>query len=267
MLPSSGWPLRSAGARRPTLMLSRTNLPHPPAFPSPPQKPQRRHSGCCEAARCATAALMALWGVFLSASAHAQQSGASPATAVALTNSMAVLDDKRPLQPGDRLSIRIVEDREPPVAMVVTDSGEVEAPYIGRVRAQGRTCRQLAYAIKEALDREYYYNSTVIIGLDSFSNRPSGVVYIRGAVGSPGTVAIQPGEPLLLSKAILSSGGFGPYANKRKVQVMRKDPAAPNGSSILTVDMVEVLERGNRNLDVELKADDIVTVPERAVRF
>lgn len=187
--------------------------------------------------------------------------------AVALTNSMAVLDDKRPLQPGDRLSIRIVEDRTAPLQMVVTDSGEVEAPYIGRVRAQGRTCKQLAYAIKDALDREYYYNSTVIIGLDSYTTRSSSVVYVRGAVANPGMIPIPPGEPLNLSEAILASGGFGPYANKRKVQVLRKDPNAPRGSRILTVDMVEVLERGNRNLDIELQADDIVTVPERAVRF
>ncbi len=197
----------------------------------------------------------------------AQLAEAGKTSAVAFTNSMSVLDDKRPLQPGDRLSIRIVEDREAPIPTVVTDSGEVEVPYVGRIRAQGRTCRQLAFAIKEALDKDYYYNATVIIGLDSYSTRPSGVVYIRGAVSAPGTIAIASGESLPLSKAILSAGGFGPYANKRKVQVLRKDPSAASGSNILTVDMVEVLERGNRSLDVELKADDIVTVPERAVRF
>lgn len=199
--------------------------------------------------------------------ARAQAQETSQPGAVALTNSMAVLDDKRQLQPGDRLSIRIVEDRTAPLQMVVTDSGEVEVPYIGRVRAQGRTCKQLAYAIKDALDREYYYNSTVIIGLDSYTTRSSSVVYVRGAVANPGMIPVPPGEPLNLSEAILASGGFGPYANKRKVQVLRKDPNAPRGSRIFTVDMVEVLERGNRNLDIELQADDIVTVPERAVRF
>ncbi|MBV9390471.1 MAG: polysaccharide biosynthesis/export family protein, partial [Verrucomicrobia bacterium] len=64
------------------------------------------------------------------------------------TTSMEVLDDKRPLRVGDRLSMRVVEDRKPPTPLVVTDSGEVEVPLIGRVMAKGKTCKQLAYSIK-----------------------------------------------------------------------------------------------------------------------
>ena len=41
--------------------------------------------------------------------------------AVANTTSMDVLDDKRLLQIGDRLSMRVVEDRKPPVSLIVTD--------------------------------------------------------------------------------------------------------------------------------------------------
>src|SRR5690349_16406548 len=45
---------------------------------------------------------------------------------VAFTNSMEVLDDSRPLTIGDRLSLRIVEDRKPPIETVIRDSGEME---------------------------------------------------------------------------------------------------------------------------------------------
>src|SRR5262252_7041757 len=47
----------------------------------------------------------------------------SAASAVAYTNSMAVLDDVRPLKKGDQLSMRIVEDKKPPMPLVVSDSG------------------------------------------------------------------------------------------------------------------------------------------------
>src|SRR6516225_4938337 len=69
-----------------------------------------------------------------------------PVTAVRLnTNSfstMDTLDDKKKLGLGDHLSFRIVEDQEDPKEsldpkppLVVTDSGDVEVPYIGRFPA------------------------------------------------------------------------------------------------------------------------------------
>jgi Polysaccharide biosynthesis/export protein len=98
------------------------------------------------------------------------------------TTSMEVLDDKRPLRVGDRLSMRVVEDRKPPMPLVVTDSGEVEVPLVGRVMAKGKTCKQLAYSIKGPLERDYYYKATVIIGLDVEGHVSPGRVYVTGQV-------------------------------------------------------------------------------------
>src|SRR5438093_969549 len=80
----------------------------------------------------------------------------SAAGMVAGTTSMDVLDNSRRLGAGDRLSYRIVQERRAPLSLMVTDSGEVEVPLIGRVSASGRTCRQLAEAIKPMLQREYF---------------------------------------------------------------------------------------------------------------
>src|SRR4028118_1307278 len=79
------------------------------------------------------------------------------ASTVAYTNSMAVLDDRRKLGIGDQVRFRVVEDRKEPTPLVVTDSGEMEVPLIGRVNAAGKTCKQLAYEIKSGLEKEYYY--------------------------------------------------------------------------------------------------------------
>src|SRR5215203_7487715 len=89
--------------------------------------------------------------------AEAQPASAPPSTSrsntIAFTNSMDVLDNKRPLGVGDRVSLRVVEDRKPPVETYVTDSGDMEVPLIGRVKAQGKTCKTLAREIKAALDK------------------------------------------------------------------------------------------------------------------
>src|SRR5437660_3203369 len=85
-----------------------------------------------------------------SAASLAQQPGVrekselpSAAGMVAGTTSMDVLDNSRRLGAGDRLSYRVVQERRAPLSLMVTDSGEVEVPLIGRVSASGRTCRQL----------------------------------------------------------------------------------------------------------------------------
>src|SRR5437016_2619268 len=76
-------------------------------------------------------------------------------TTVMRTNSMAVLDDKKKLGSNDYVSFRVVEDRdEESQHLRVNDNGELEVPYIGLVPAKGRTCRDLAFAIKAALEKE-----------------------------------------------------------------------------------------------------------------
>ena len=86
---------------------------------------------------------------------------------IPLPNTMDGLNDKRPLSIGDRLSFRVVEDEGPPRTLSVTDSAEIDVPYIGRVPVANKTCKQFAYYIKRLLEKEYYYQATVIVGLDA----------------------------------------------------------------------------------------------------
>src|SRR6476646_5538379 len=71
------------------------------------------------------------------------------------TNSMAVLDDKKRLGPNDYVSFRVVEDRDNESQHLrVNDNGELEVPYVGLVPASGRSCKELAFTVKTALERE-----------------------------------------------------------------------------------------------------------------
>src|SRR5271166_1897452 len=178
----------------------------------------------------------------------------------AYTTSMDVLDDERPLRIGDQLSVRVVEDRQSPVSLLVTDSGEVEVPLIGRVLAKGKTCRQLAYAIKAPLEREYYYKATVIIALDAAGLKSPGRVYITGQVHNQGPLDIPPDETFTVSKAILRAGGFGDFANKRKVKLVRKKG---NSTETIVVDVDLIVRKGRTDKDPVVEPDDTIVVPER----
>jgi protein involved in polysaccharide export with SLBB domain len=178
------------------------------------------------------------------------------------TNSMTVLDDKKRLGPNDFVSFRVVEDRDNESQHLrVNDSGELEVPYIGLVPASGRTCKELAYSVKSSLEREYYYHATVIIAVDRVSEKSRGKVYVYGNVKGQGPQEIPADETYTVSKAIIRAGGFGDFADKKKIKLSRK-----NGQTVI-VNLKRVIEEGHTDEDVVVQPDDQIYVPQRLVNF
>lgn len=178
------------------------------------------------------------------------------------TNSMAVLDDKKKLGSNDYVSFRVVEDRDNDSQRLrVNDNGELEVPYIGLVQASGRTCKELAYSIKGAFEKEYYYHATVILAVDRVSEKSRGRIYVYGSVRGQGPQEIPADESYTVSKAIIRAGGFGDFANKRKVKVTRK-----NGQDFV-IDLKRVIEEGKSEDDVVLQPDDQIYVPQRLINM
>jgi polysaccharide export outer membrane protein len=178
------------------------------------------------------------------------------------TNSMSVLDDKKRLGSNDFVSFRVVEDRDNESQHLrVNDNGELEVPYIGLVPAQGKTCKELAYTIKNALEKEYYYHATVILAVDRISEKSRGRVYVYGSVKGQGPQEIPPDETYTVSKAIIRAGGFGDFADKRKVKLTRK-----NGQDV-TVDLKRIIEQGRTEEDVVVQPDDQIYVPQRLINM
>jgi protein involved in polysaccharide export with SLBB domain len=186
----------------------------------------------------------------------------SSTSAVLRTNSMSVLDDKKKLGPNDSISFRVVEDRDNESQRLrVNDNGELEVPYVGLVPAQGKSCKELAYTIKSLLEKEYYYHATVILAVDRVSEKSKGRIYVYGSVKGQGPQEIPPDESYTVSKAIIKAGGFGDFANKRKVKLTRK-----NGQEF-TVDLKRVIEEGHTDEDLQLQPDDQIYVPQRLINM
>ena len=175
---------------------------------------------------------------------------------------MAVLDDKKKLGSNDYISFRVVEDRDNDSQRLrVNDNGELEVPYVGLVPARGKSCKELAYTIKSLLEKEYYYHATVILAVDRVSEKSRGRIYVYGSVKQQGPQEIPPDESYTVSKAIIRAGGFGDFANKRKVKLTRK-----NGQES-TVDLKRVIEEGHTDEDFDLAPDDQIYVPQRLINM
>jgi protein involved in polysaccharide export with SLBB domain len=178
-----------------------------------------------------------------------------------------VPDDKYKLRPGDKIAFQIIEDRDLPKSLVVADSGELDIPYIGRVAAGDKTCKQLCEEVKGQLEKEYYHRATVILALDQ-ANKYLGRIYVWGQVRNQGAIDVAVNENITAGKAILRAGGFADFANKKKVKVVRRGNGEASAvKQSFELNMVLILEQGRTELDLPLQPDDFIIVPSRLINF
>ena len=184
-----------------------------------------------------------------------------------------VQDDIYKLRVGDKVSFQILEDQiwdpqNAPKFLDVQDSGEIEVPYVGRMMAVGKTCKQFAGEIKTALEKDYYKLATVVISMN-VASPILGRVYIWGQMHTQGPLDIRVNENLTAGQAIMRAGGFADFANQRKVKVIRS-PTAPDGSKqaqTVNLDMEQILNEGKSEKDIVLQPGDLIIVPSRLINF
>ena len=206
-------------------------------------------------------------------SANSQGGGGSSGTltGAAVLTSMEVLDNTKPIQPGYIVSIRILEDRKEAVTQKVAVTGEVQVPYIGLVRAAGRTCRDLAYTIKRDLEKSFFISATVVIAIDQIPDTPGGTYGVEletytmfGFVLKQGKYDLPATEDVTISQAILRAGGFAQFADKEHVRIVR---TTPQGEKSILVDVSSIMVKGQMQKDIYLRKNDVVIIPEKTVNF
>jgi protein involved in polysaccharide export with SLBB domain len=191
---------------------------------------------------------------------------------------MEALDDKNPLEVGDTISFRVIEDRDDAVTRTVTDTGEVDFPYIGLLNVEGKTCHQVAVELKKLLEVDYYKRATVIVGLDVIYGQERtkhDFAWLIGEVRQEGPQELSKIQPLTVSQIILRAGGFSDYADQRKVRIIHRSalssaagvpPDISKSKDGETIDVKAVFD-GKSSLDPIVKPDDYIIVPKRIVNF
>jgi len=179
---------------------------------------------------------------------------------------MTVVDRNQKLGIGDQVSLQIIEDRTAPVAGRVSDTGDLEVPYVGRIHAEGKTVAALTSDIESALEQDYYYKATVRLAIDQVNREATlSKVFVSGEVRSPGAQDFYTADELTVGGAVLRAGSFTQWANKRDVRLVRPDNHG--GNQTFRVDLKAVLEDGQVEKDLKIKDGDYVIVRKRLINF
>lgn len=135
----------------------------------------------------------------------------------------------------------------PESVQTITEDGSISLPYIGAVRALGKTSGELQNDIHDLYVPKYYVRLTVTV------SSPQRVFYVGGEVKQPGR-QLYVGETTV-TKAIQAAGDFTDFANQKKVKLIR------HNGEVITVNCVKALQ--DQTLDPPVYPGDQIQVPRR----
>ena len=138
-----------------------------------------------------------------------------------------------------------------PYGQTVAPDGTIYFPFVGRVRAAGKTVGDIRDELAARLV-PYIRNPQVDVRVLSFRSQK---VQVTGEVKTPGPLAISD-VPLTLLDAITRSGGSTSIADIQRVRLTRNN-------QLYVLDADSVLDHGDVRQNVMLQAGDIVNIPDR----
>ncbi len=188
--------------------------------------------------------------------------------ALGFLSSAAFAQDNYRVQPGDRLSIEVLQDSDLNRNALVLPDGRFSFPLAGTIRARGRTVSQIQAAISSALAGNFQAPPDVFVSVEPGPEAPVEpeeapelvVIYLLGEIGSPGPKELLEGTTFL--QALSSSGGFTNFAATKRVQLRRTDPRT-GLQSVFEIDYHALSNGAELRNNFPLQEGDVILVPER----
>jgi polysaccharide biosynthesis/export protein len=144
----------------------------------------------------------------------------------------------------------------------VSGQGYITMPLIGQVKARGLTTSQLEKALEEELAK-YLQDPQVNIYIKEYKSQRIGVM---GAVAHPQIYNVT-GQKYLVEMLFMAgmTKDAGNVCYIFRPSQGEKD--GPSRTETIVIDLIELVEKGNRMLNIPVFGGDIVNVPKAGVVF
>ena len=156
------------------------------------------------------------------------------------------------LNPGDTLRISVWNEESLQQEVMVLPDGTISFPLVGILEVANKTPGQIQEEIKQKLSRlipDPEINLTVIeVGGNNF--------FIIGKVTSPGRFAMT--NTIDVVQALSLAGGFTPYAQTEKIQILRRDGEK---QKVIRFDYSKISDGKALETNILLRSGDTIVVP------
>lgn len=154
--------------------------------------------------------------------------------------------------PEDVLVVSVWKEPEVSGAVNVRPDGKISMPLLNDVQAAGLTPMALKNDITDKLTKFISEPRVTVMVTATNSQR----VFVLGEVGRPGTLPLSPNMTVL--QAISASGGLTPFANQKKIYVLRTEGGKQTKHMF---NYKEAVKGENEAQNIQLRAGDTLVVP------
>ena len=151
--------------------------------------------------------------------------------------------------PGDELSVQLYGSQNRTLRLTVGRDGRVSFPELGPINVVGERFSDVKSSIESRVERQLIgVRASVSMG-DTRSIR----IFVLGEARRPGTYTIS--SLATMTSALYAAGGIKPIGSMRRVQLKRQ------GTLVRTLDLYDLLIRGDTTDDNKLEQGDVIFVP------
>jgi polysaccharide export outer membrane protein len=173
----------------------------------------------------------------------------APAAAAAGPAMPVAVDPNYVIGAEDSLQVTVWQEPNFSGGLPVRPDGMITLPLVGDLMAAGRTPMQLSGDITEKL-KKFITDPTVNVSVLAVNSKH---IYLVGEVGRVGPLAMTPGMTIL--QAIVSAGGVTPFANKKKIYILRGEAGSQQK---IPFDYTKAVKKGDMQGIVLVPGDTIV---------
>jgi len=151
--------------------------------------------------------------------------------------------------PGDTVHLQLFGKDNQSYALQVSREGALLLPGLGSIRVAGLKFDELRTAVRRRIENQYMGVTAEVTLGELRSMR----IFVLGEVDKPGAHSVSGFASM--THALYTAGGITEIGSLRAVELKR------DGKTIETLDLYDLLLRGDMRKDTRLKASDVVYVP------
>jgi len=164
--------------------------------------------------------------------------------------------------PEDVLEIEVLDVEEMKRTVRVNYQGFIGLPLVGKIKAKGLTPGQLEKEVNAKLEK-YLQKPVVTVFVKEYKSQRIGVM---GAVSKPEIYSVV-GQKYLMDMLFMAGGlkdaGKGCYI----FRPVNKENEESSATETIIVDLQELLEKGNRTLNIPVYSGDTINIPAGGVIY